>query len=226
MVLTHAARKLRPKNSLRLTGKTEGVSLWPLAKLCVSSEDLQRFYRLTQVKSELGRGRAWLRAAINERTLEYYMHTILALEEELRYVTVMWVWSVMFMHRKLYEPEAFLLDQEHSSMLPIMAAGLSSIIFSISTDSSYLNNPSRSVEVPAVSFPPVSTVPVPSVEVPHTRSDTHQGPPVFTTSPVEDHGISAPQTFPPHFHLSGTSSVCVLTGYMSDPTLQKLVMMM
>lgn len=33
-------------------------------------------------------------------------------------------------------------------MLPIMAAGLSSIIFSISTDSSYLNNPSRAVEVP------------------------------------------------------------------------------
>ena len=84
MVLTHAAKKPKPRNSLRLTGKAEGVSLWPLARLCVSMEDLQRFYRLSHIKSELGRGRAWLRGAINERTLENYMHTILSQEEELR----------------------------------------------------------------------------------------------------------------------------------------------
>lgn len=84
MVLTHAAKKPKPKNSLRLTGKPEGVSLWPLARLCVSAEDLQRFSRLNHVKSELGRGRAWLRAAINERTLENYMHTITSHQQELK----------------------------------------------------------------------------------------------------------------------------------------------
>ena len=52
-------------------------------------------------------------------------------------------------------------------MLPIMAAGLSSIIFSMSTDASYLNTPSRSVEVPvsSPSLPP----PLPTVEVPPTQ---------------------------------------------------------
>lgn len=85
MVLAHGAKKPKPKNSLRLTGRTAGVSLWPLAKLCVSAEDLQRFTKLTYVTSELGRGRAWLRAAINERTLENYVHTILSQEENLRY---------------------------------------------------------------------------------------------------------------------------------------------
>lgn len=84
MVLTHAAKKPKPKNALRLTGRNESVSLWPLARLCVSTEDLLRFTRLTHATSELGRGRAWLRAAINERTLENYMHTALAHEEELR----------------------------------------------------------------------------------------------------------------------------------------------
>lgn len=84
MVLAHGAKKPKPKNSLRLTGRTAGVSLWPLAKLCVSAEDLQRFTKLSSVTSELGRGRAWLRAAINERTMENYMHTILSQEEELR----------------------------------------------------------------------------------------------------------------------------------------------
>ena len=85
MVLTHGAKKPKPKNALRLTGRSEGVSLWPLAKLCVSIEDLQRFSRLNHVTTELGRGRAWLRASINERTLEIYMHTALAHEEQLRY---------------------------------------------------------------------------------------------------------------------------------------------
>lgn len=51
-------------------------------------------------------------------------------------------------------------------MLPIMAAGLSSIIFSIATDANYLNTPSRSVEVPVLS-PPAAAVPC--VEVPHTQ---------------------------------------------------------
>ena len=89
MVLAHGAKKPKPKNSLRLTGRTAGVSLWPLAKLCVNAEDLLRFTRLNHVTSELGRVRAWLQAAINELTLENYMHTVLSQEEHLRYVAVM-----------------------------------------------------------------------------------------------------------------------------------------
>ena len=53
-------------------------SLWPLARLCLSAEEMQRFAGLKEVTSDIGKGRAWLRAAINERTLESYLHTILA----------------------------------------------------------------------------------------------------------------------------------------------------
>lgn len=42
-------------------------------------------------------------------------------------------------------------------MLPVMAAGLSSIIFSIPVDATYLNTHSRSVEVPAPSVSPSSS---------------------------------------------------------------------
>lgn len=48
-------------------------------------------------------------------------------------------------------------------MLPIMAAGLSSIIFSIAVDVAYLNSSSRSVEVPTSGNrldPPEAQVPV------------------------------------------------------------------
>ena len=53
-------------------------------------------------------------------------------------------------HRSLYEPHAFLLDQERSSMLPVMARGLDSILFSIPVDASYLNSLQRGMEVPVV----------------------------------------------------------------------------
>lgn len=69
---------------------------------------------------------------------------------------------VIVVCRKQYEPHAFLLDQERSSMLPVMAAGLSSIIFSIAVDVSYLNTLSRSVNVPSSSEPPEVHVPIPS----------------------------------------------------------------
>lgn len=58
--------------------------MWPIAKLTLSEEEIQRFLHLEHVTSDIGRGRAWLRSAINERTLENYLHTILAHEEVLR----------------------------------------------------------------------------------------------------------------------------------------------
>ena len=60
------------------------ASLWGVAKLCLSQEEIQRFLKLQKATSEVGRGRAWLRAAINERTLENYLHSILAEESQLQ----------------------------------------------------------------------------------------------------------------------------------------------
>ncbi len=85
-VLLHGQRKPKPK---RIVPPTRGGglgTLWPLAKLACSQEELQRFLQLENTKTEIGRGRAWLRAAINERTLENYMHTILGSDQALRRV--------------------------------------------------------------------------------------------------------------------------------------------
>ena len=38
-------------------------------------------------------------------------------------------------------------------MLPVMAAGLSSILFSIPVDADYLNTPTRNMDIPAVATP-------------------------------------------------------------------------
>ena len=93
-------------------------------------------------------------------------------------------------------------------MLPIMAAGLSSIIFSISTDSIYLNNPSRGVEVPTAL--PSS---LHAAEVPPTQLDSSVLP--YPNTIAED---SFPSSYPsgnPHLtsaHLSvkGWNILCVI----------------
>ena len=69
---------------MMITLFSPAVSLWPLAQVCLSPEEVQRFLRLSHVTSDIGRGRAWLRAAINERTLENYLHLILANESRVR----------------------------------------------------------------------------------------------------------------------------------------------
>lgn len=44
----------------------------------LNRHELQRFYSLRHISSELGRGRAWLRCALNEHSLERYLHSLLA----------------------------------------------------------------------------------------------------------------------------------------------------
>ena len=80
--LLHGFKKQKGPRRL---GKSEPPpSLWPLAKLCLSSDEVQRFVQLSRVTTDIGRGRAWLRSAINERTLENYLHTIFADEAQLK----------------------------------------------------------------------------------------------------------------------------------------------
>lgn len=81
---------------------------WHVVKPYLSDDDRERFSTLKNINSDIGRGqfslfisvtsltvmlsvfpvpgRAWLRTAINERTLENYLHTLLASVPHLKYV--------------------------------------------------------------------------------------------------------------------------------------------
>uniref|UniRef100_A0A8C9WKC8 Sorting nexin 29 n=1 Tax=Scleropages formosus TaxID=113540 RepID=A0A8C9WKC8_SCLFO len=137
-VLQHGLRKSRGlaltaaaiKQAAGFTSKTEAeLSFWLYVKEHLNRHELQRFYSLRHITSELGRGRAWLRCALNEHSLERYLHMLLADRSRL---------SVF------YEDCAFLLDEERASMLPTMAAGLNSILFAINIDNTDLNGQTRS----------------------------------------------------------------------------------
>ncbi|XP_039644143.1 sorting nexin-29 isoform X2 [Perca fluviatilis] len=133
VVLQHGLRKSRGlaltaaalKQAAGFSTKTEGeFTFWFYVKEHLNRHELQRFYSLRHISSELGRGRAWLRCALNEHSLERYLHTLLADRPRLG---------------TYYEDWAFILDEERASMLPTMAAGLNSILFAINLDNSDLN---------------------------------------------------------------------------------------
>ncbi|XP_028263300.1 sorting nexin-29 isoform X2 [Parambassis ranga] len=132
-VLQHGLRKSRGlaltaaalKQAAGFSSKTEGeLTFWFYVKEHLNRHELQRFYSLRHISSELGRGRAWLRCSLNEHSLERYLHTLLADRSRLG---------------TFYEDWAFILDEERASMLPTMAAGLNSILFAINIDNSDLN---------------------------------------------------------------------------------------
>lgn len=70
-----------------LLSRSLELTFWFYVKEHLNRHELQRFYSLRQISSELGRGRAWLRCALNEHSLERYLHTLLADRPRLGLVT-------------------------------------------------------------------------------------------------------------------------------------------
>ncbi|XP_006818443.1 sorting nexin-29-like [Saccoglossus kowalevskii] len=97
---------------------------WLLIKEHLNKHELERYMTLKEINTDTGRGRAWLRSALNEHSLERYIHMILADRTIIK---------------QYYEDWSFLWDDERSSMLPMMAAGLGSILFAINIDNEELN---------------------------------------------------------------------------------------
>ena len=52
-------------------------AFWHYIKEHLNRQDLQRYSLLKTITTEEGRGRAWLRAALNEHSVEKYMHMII-----------------------------------------------------------------------------------------------------------------------------------------------------
>ncbi|XP_076458398.1 sorting nexin-29-like [Babylonia areolata] len=104
-------------------------TFWQYVKEHLTKHEIQRFNALRQINSDIGRGRAWLRACLNEHSLERYMHMLIEKEDLIS---------------QYYHEWAFMCDQERNSMLPTMSAGLGSVLFAITIDRAELNQPYNS----------------------------------------------------------------------------------
>lgn len=108
-------------------GNGEQYTLWDCIQALLTHHERERYELLRQIWTDRGRARAWLRSAINERSLERYMLSLLSSNSLSIY----------------YEDWAFVRNQETSNILPNMAAGLSSILFALSIDRPELNQASN-----------------------------------------------------------------------------------
>lgn len=141
-VLQHGMKKSKGLSSIRQVSEiVKGLNLWNTdsdyvfwhyVRSHLTRHELERYLVLRHVTSDEGRGRAWLRSALNEHALERYMHMLVADPAHIS---------------QFYEDSAFLMDQEKSSMLPTMSAGLGAILFAINIDNPDLNPPESSVSV-------------------------------------------------------------------------------
>uniref|UniRef100_A0A8D0GUA2 Sorting nexin 29 n=1 Tax=Sphenodon punctatus TaxID=8508 RepID=A0A8D0GUA2_SPHPU len=117
------------KQAAGFSSKTEmEPAFWYYVKEVLNKHELQRFYSLKNITTDIGRGRAWLRCALNEHSLERYVHMLLADKNRLGVC---------------YEDWSFMMDEERSSMIPTMAAGLNSILFAINIDNKDLSGQSK-----------------------------------------------------------------------------------
>ncbi|KAL4703011.1 hypothetical protein ACJJTC_009997 [Scirpophaga incertulas] len=100
-----------------------GNSLWSYTCLHLTKHEKERFKILSNINTPLGYFRAFLRASLNERSMERYLHS--------------WVSHGLLM--EYYDEGAILRDSEALNILPNMAAGLSSVLFALSIDRVELN---------------------------------------------------------------------------------------
>ncbi|XP_046847260.1 sorting nexin-29-like [Xenia sp. Carnegie-2017] len=133
IVLQFGIKSTKKINSLRqVLMRSERQSVfWLFIKEHLSSSEIKTYNSLHNVMTDVGRAQAWLRSCLNEQSLEKYLHSFIGHKQ------------LLFQY---YEQDALLLDDERSSMLPMMAAGLSSILFAIDIDKAEFN--SITVQIP------------------------------------------------------------------------------
>ena len=117
-----------------------GGGLWRIVKTVLNKHEYERFSGLKNVTSDSGRGRSWLRSALNEQSLEKYFYVLLGDDIRLR---------------EFYEDWAFMRDPERASLLASIASSLCSIRFALRIDSPDVNGP----EAPSIGSSLSSLIP-------------------------------------------------------------------
>nr|XP_039269041.1 sorting nexin-29-like [Styela clava] len=103
----------------------QDVVFWHCVQKHLSKHEVERFNSLYHISTDIGRGRAWLRSSLNEHSLERVLQMLLSDPLGLK---------------SYYSQDAFLLDEEKASLLPQIAGGLKSVMFSIKIDDNALNS--------------------------------------------------------------------------------------
>ncbi|XP_072944015.1 sorting nexin-29-like isoform X2 [Epargyreus clarus] len=106
-----------------------GNSLWSYSCLHLTKHEKERFKILSNINTPLGYFRAFLRAALNERSLERYLQS--------------WIGHGLLAE---YYEEGAIVKSTEANLLPSVAAGLSSVLFALSIDRAELNESQQAIQ--------------------------------------------------------------------------------
>ncbi|XP_067931855.1 sorting nexin-29-like [Watersipora subatra] len=173
--------------------------IWHVIREILSKHDAERYLLLKHITNDTGRGRAWLRSCLNEKSLERQINS---LKSNTKIVS------------QFYEEWALVRDEQRFTLLINTASGLASVLFAITIDCESINK---------VSPPPIngSAIKVTSVSssglsklLPNSLLSTFQRP--GDHRPVTMAGSSNAITIPPGANNTHNKKTAKLVSFDAD----------
>lgn len=160
-------------NSSSINDSNGDTTFWDFCQIHLTPHERDRYMQLKNVWTKYGLGKAFIRATLNENSLQRYLLTWLAEEYNLhRYYTQ---WSL-------------LLDANASKELPQIIGSLQDVLFALTVNSTELNAPTRITPLQPNREEPViyAPTPVPAALGKNKRRIQPVERPISTANSTED----------------------------------------
>lgn len=160
-------------NSSGMNDSNGDTTFWDFCQIHLTPHERERYTQLQHVCTKCGLGKAFIRATLNENSLQRYLLTWLAEEDNLhRYYTQ---WSL-------------LLDANANKELPQIIGSLQDVLFALTVNSAELNAPTRITPLQPNKEEPViyAPTPVPAAVGKNKRRTQPVERPISTANSTED----------------------------------------
>ena len=151
---------------------TSEMSFWDFCQNFLTPHEKERFEKLKHVNTKLGKGRAFIRASLNEHSLQRYLLTWLSEEE------------ILMSH---YSHWSILMDVKMAKSLNDLIKTLDQVLFALTVDKVELNtiNPTN-VQQPIFKDEPVIFAPTPIKVEQKTKKKAGVERPIASTNSTDD----------------------------------------
>ncbi|XP_067624642.1 uncharacterized protein [Eurosta solidaginis] len=161
-------------NISNMQGTSGNVTFWDFCQKHLTAHERERYMQLNHVWTKCGRGRAFIRATLNENSLQRYLLTWLDAEDDLRLFYTQW---------------SILLDANARKELPRIIGSLHDVLFALTVNSADLNAPARITPMIPMREEPVIYAPTPAPVAVSGKNKRRVNPverPIATSNSTED----------------------------------------
>lgn len=171
--LFHNMHEIVTGNSSVINDSNGDTTFWDFCQTHLTPHERERYTQLKHVCTKCGLGKAFIRATLNENSLQRYLLTWLAEEDTLRRYYTQW---------------SLLLDANASKELPQIIGSLHDVLFALTVNSTELNAPTRITPLQPNKEEPViyAPTPVPTAGSKNKRRSQPVERPISTASSTED----------------------------------------